>query len=600
MTETTSAASPRVRTLASQQTRTIRFEGDALRMSMDWTVGDLALAQVLVATTAGSSHPSSYHLSSLAAEIGKGVLQGGGKPADYTTTDICDGVAQAHAGMRFPLASREFIANMVEIHAMATPFDALVTSSSGDKAVPAHLIALARLDLPGIHVPGGAMASGPTLRSNEELWNMSVQVTRGEIEREEFEAFQRFACPGCGACQYMGTAATMQVMSEALGLALPWSALVPATMAELRRAARAAGRQVLALLQDGITTRTILTREAFENAITVHAAIGGSLNAVMHLIAVADEAGVRLSTQDFQRIHQRTPVLVDAKTAGRYPTELFWYAGGVPQLMTQIADLLHLDALTVTGRTVGENLERLSGTQLQRHAAMFLGNYHVRPQQVIHTADNPVYRSGSTVVLSGSLAQGALVKSHAVAERMQVHTGPVRVFDAEPDAVDAVVNGRITPGDVIVVRYQGPRATGMPEMFFLSELVAADPGLGASTALVTDGRFSGASRGPCVGYAYPEALDGGPLALLQDGDLVRIDIPAGRLDLVGMAGTAADPERVTAELDRRRAGWRPPVVRHHGALAQYTELCRPALQGAGMRTAQTGGEASLTGPEAER
>jgi dihydroxy-acid dehydratase len=211
-----------------------------------------------------------------------------------------------------------------------------------------------------------------------------------------------------------------------------------------------------------------------------------------------------------------------------------------------------------------------------------------------------VYRSGSTVVLSGSLAQGALVKSHAVAERMQVHTGPVRVFDTEPEAVDAVVNGRITPGDVVVVRYQGPRATGMPEMFFLSELVAADPGLGASTALVTDGRFSGASRGPCVGYAYPEALDGGPLALLQDGDLVRIDIPAGRLDVVGMAGTAADPERVTAELDRRRAGWHPPVVRHHGALAQYTALCRPALQGAGMRTTQTGGEASLTGPEAER
>ncbi len=573
-------------TLASQQIRTVSFEGDALRMSMDWTVSDLALPQVLVETTAGSSHPSSYHLPSLAAEIGKGVLQGGGKPADYTTTDICDGVAQAHAGMHFPLASREFIANMVEIHARATPFDALVTSSSGDKAVPAHLVALARLDLPGIHLPGGAMASGPQLRSNEELWNMSVQVTRGEIAKDEFEAFQRFACPGCGACQYMGTAATMQVMSEALGLALPWSALVPATMAELRRAARAAGQQVLTLLERGITTRTILTRHAFENAITVHAAIGGSLNAVMHLIAVAVEAGVDLSAEDFQRIHRRTPVLVDAKTAGRYPTELFWYAGGVPQLMTQIADQLHLDALTVTGRTVGENLERLSGSQMQRHAAMFLGNYHVRAQQVIHTADTPVYPNGSTVVLSGSLADGALVKSHAVADRMQVHTGPARVFDSEPDAVDAVVSGRITPGDVIVVRYQGPRATGMPEMFFLSELVAADPGLGASTALVTDGRFSGASRGPCVGYAYPEALDGGPLALVRDQDLICIDIPAGRLDLVGVGGEPLPADQVQRELNRRRSGWRPPAVRHTGALAQYTAMCRPALRGAGIRVGE--------------
>ncbi len=578
-----------LRKLASQQTRTVSFEGDALRMSMDWAVGDLSLPQVLVETTAGSSHPSSYHLASLAAEVGKGVLQGGGKPADYTTTDICDGVAQAHAGMNFPLASREFIANMVEIHARATPFDALVTSSSGDKAVPAHLIALARLDLPGIHVPGGAMTSGPKLRSNEELWNMSVQVARGEIEKDEFDAFQRFACPGCGACQYMGTAATMQVMSEALGLALPWSALVPAGMAELRRAARAAGRQVLTLLANGITTRTILTRDAFENAITVHAAIGGSLNAVMHLIAVADEAGIELTARDFQRIHQRTPVLVDAKTAGRYPTELFWYAGGVPQLMTQIADLLHLDALTVSGRTVGENLERLSGSQLQRHAAMFLGNYHVRAQEVIRTADNPVYASGSTVVLAGSLADGALVKSHAVAERMQQHTGPARVFDTEPDAVQAVVGGEIAAGDVIVVRYQGPRATGMPEMFFLSELVAADPGLGATTALVTDGRFSGASRGPCVGYAFPEALDGGPLALVQDQDLICIDIPAGRVDLVGIAGVPTAADDVQRELQRRREAWRPPAVHHSGALAQYTAMCRPALYGAGMATGQSVG-----------
>ncbi|WP_406068543.1 dihydroxy-acid dehydratase [Micromonospora sp. NBC_01638] len=521
--------------LASQRVRQISFEGDALRMSMDWSVADLSRPQVLVETAAGSSHPSSYHLGQLGAEAAKGVLQAGGKPAEYTTTDICDGVAQAHDGMRYPLASREFIANMVEIHANATPFDAMVLSSAGDKAVPAHLLAIARLDLPSVHVPGGAMASGPQLRSNEELWSMKVNMDRGKLDLDEFPAFQRFACPGCGACQYMGTAATMQVMSEALGLALPWGALIPASMAELRRMARAAGESAVGLLRDGVTARAILTRKAFENAITLHAAIGGSLNAVMHLIAVAEEARVEVSAADFDAIHRRTPVLVDAKTAGRYPTELFWYAGGVPALMARLRDRLHLDALTVTGATVGENL----------------------------------------------------VKSHAVADSMLTHTGPARVFDREEDAIEAVVSASIQPGDVVVVRYQGPRATGMPEMFFLSELIASDPVLAATTALLTDGRFSGASRGPCIGYAYPETLDGGPLAFLRDRDLVEIDIPRRTLDVVGVDGTRVGADEVEREFTRRRAGWTRPVVPHRGALGQYTALAKPALLGAGLRTSLT-------------
>lgn len=571
--------------LASQRVRQFSFEGDALRMSMDWSVADLARPQVLVETAAGSSHPSSYHLGELGAEAAKGVLQAGGKPAEYTTTDICDGVAQAHDGMRYPLASREFIANMVEIHVRATPFDAMVLSSSGDKAVPAHLLAIARLDIPAVHVPGGAMASGPQLRSNEELWSMKMSVDRGTTDMDEFLAFQRFACPGCGACQYMGTAATMQVMSEALGLALPWGALIPAPMAEIRRMARAAGERAVQLLRDGITSRTILTREAFENAITVHAAIGGSLNAVMHLIAIAEEVGITITAEDFDAIHRRTPVLVDAKTAGRYPTELFWYAGGVPALMLQLGDRLHLDALTVSGATVGENLERLIGGQLQRHAAMFLGNYQLRADQVIHTIDNPVYESGSTALLAGNLAEGAIVKSHAVAESMLTHTGPARVFDREEDAIEAVVNEGIQPGDVVVVRYQGPRATGMPEMFFLSELIASNPTLASTTALVTDGRFSGASRGPCIGYAYPEAIDGGPLAFLEDGDLIEIDIPRRALDVVGLRGSRTGTDGVAREWERRRARWTRPMVSHRGALGQYTALAKPALNGAGLRTA---------------
>lgn len=572
---------PRTEQLDSQKIRKISYEGDALRLSMDWSVDDLSMAQVLVETAAGSSHPSSYHLDDLGAEAIKGVLQSGAKPAKYTTTDICDGVAQAHDGMRYPLASREFITNMVEAHVKATPFDAMVLSSSGDKSVPAHLMAIARLGIPAVHIPGGAMAPGPQMRSNEELWSMKIEVDRKNMDLEEFLAFQRLTCPGCGACQYMGTASTMQVMSEALGLALPWGALVPASMAEIRRMARAAGERAVGLLKEGITSRTILTKEAFENAITVHAAIGGSLNAVMHLIAIAQEAGIPLTAAEFDEIHRRTPVLVDAKTAGRYPTELFWYAGGVPALMNHLRDRLHLDVMTVTGKTLGENLDRLLGGQLQRHAAMFLGNYHLRPDEVIRPLKDPVYESGSTALLSGNLAEGATVKSHAVADAMLTHRGPARVFDREEDAVDAVVNGTITPGDVIIVRYQGPRANGMPEMFFLSELIASDLRLSSTTALVTDGRFSGASRGPCIGYAYPEALDGGTLALLEDGDVIEINIPRRALNVVASGDGDQD---IDAVLSRRRAQWERPNIQHTGALGQYTALAQPALFGGCMRT----------------
>lgn len=567
--------------LASQKVRKLSFEGDALRLSMDWTVQDLERVQVLVETTAGSSHPSSYHLADLAREIEKGVYQCGGKPAVYTTTDICDGVAQAHEGMHFSLPSRDMIASMVEIHARATPFDAMVLSSAGDKAVPAHLMAIARLNIPAVHVPGGAMASGPCMRSNEELWRMSVDVAERKMTKEEFLAFQRSCCPTCGACQYMGTAATMQVMSEALGLALPWSALVPAVHAELRRAARSAGQQVMRLVQQGIRPADILTPEAFENAIVIHAAIGGSLNAVMHLMAVAREAGVELDVDQFDRLHRVVPVLVDTKTAGKYPTELFWYAGGVPAVMELLRDYLHLDVMTVTGRTLGENLEQLRGSEMMRFAEMFLMNYRLTRRDVIRTLDHPIHSEGSLAVLKGNLApRGALVKKFAVVPEMQVHQGPARVFDSERAAVEALLERRIHPGDVVVIRYQGPRATGMPEMFFVSELIASDPVLSRTTALVTDGRFSGATRGPCVGYLGPEALDGGPIAAIEDGDLVRIDIPARTLSVVGIQGSVRDEQEVAQILAQRLEKWRPPVIRHSGVLGQYTRLARPALEGA--------------------
>lgn len=567
-------------TMQSQKVRQISFEGDALRMSMDWTVSDLDKVQVLVESTNGSSHPSSYHLGELVAEMEKGVLQSGGKPAIYTTTDICDGIAQAHAGMHYSLASRDFIASMVEIHALATPFDAMVLSSAGDKAVPAHLMAIARLDIPAIHVPGGAMGAGPCMKSNEELWHMSVEVEEQKMTKEEFLAFQRTCCPTCGACQYMGTAATMQVMAEALGLALPWAALIPATNAEIRRMARAAGQQVLNLHREGLTPSRILTKEAFENAIMVHSAIGGSLNAVMHLIAIAREVGIVLSPELFDTIHREIPVLVDTKTAGHYPTELFWYAGGVPMVMKELKEHLHLDCLTVTGRTIRDNLEQLEKSEMPRFAEMFLTNYKLNKRDVIYPISKPLKSEGSTALLKGNLApQGATVKKSAVVKEMMVHQGPARVFDDEPSAVAALRNGKLQPGDVIVIRYQGPRAVGMPEMFFMSELIASDPILSKTTALVTDGRFSGATRGPCIGYLCPEALDGGPIAFVDDDDIVLIDIPERKLAIIGVNGTVRTEEEMDQILEERRKKWTRPVMAHKGALGQYTRLARPALEG---------------------
>ncbi|MCF8565721.1 dihydroxy-acid dehydratase [Alicyclobacillus tolerans] len=566
----------------SQLTRKISFEGDALRLSMDWDVEDLSRPQVLVETTQGQSHPSSYHLGDLANEIAKGVWQANGKPAHYTATDICDGVAQAHHGMRYSLLSRELIVGLIEAHQKSTPFDGVVLSSSGDKAVPAPLIALARMNVPGIHVPGGAMASGPNQHTNDELWHLSVDVAEGRMKEEDFLSFQQTVCPSCGACQYMGTAGTMQVMSEALGLALPSAALIPATMSELRRSARMAGKQIMSLIAKDIRPRTLLTREAFENAIVIHAAINGSLNAIMHLIAIAQECGVELTPQDFDRIHRQIPVLVDTKSSGRFSTELFWYAGGVPRLMTLLEQYLHLDVLTVTGNSLYHNLEVWNRSPLQRFVTRFLDNYHLKPADIIHGLKDPLSPTGSVAILFGNIAPGgAAAKMSAIVPEMQHHIGPAKVFDTENAAVEAIRNRTIDPGDVLVIRYQGPRSTGMPEMFYPSELIASDPVLSRTTALVTDGRFSGATKGPCIGYINPEAADNGPIAAIQDGDLIRIDIPNRRLDLILEDGVTQATEEFLHSRIESKAG--PVQPEHTGILGLYTSMASPAMSGGMMR-----------------
>jgi dihydroxy-acid dehydratase len=492
--------------------------------------------------------------------------------------------------MDFSLVSREAIAHLTEIHGSAAPFDGLITLASCDKSIPGHLLAAARLNLPTIVIPGGTMRDGPGHFSADQIWSLNERFAEGKGDAEELELLQLQGCPSWGACQFLGTACGMQIMAEALGLALPGSAIMPATIALHRHAAVAAGRQVVKLIADDIRPRQILTREAFENALVVHAAIGGSPNIVLHLIALAAEVGIELSFSDFDRIHRQVPVLVNVKTTGKFPVEYLWYAGGVPGLMEELKPWLHLDALTITGRTLEENLRDIAHSFFYQLAGGYLQNFAVTKRDVLAAPEAPFADNGPIAALFGNLApQGSIINTSGLpAERLQ-HTGPAVPFDSEEEATQAIVDGRIRPGDVVVIRYEGPAATGMPELHHPTAALLAHPVLNQGTALVTDGRFAGVSRGLCVGYVSPEAQVGGPLALVRAGDVISIDVPARRLDLIGeqgICGSAEDGERILAQ---RRREWEPKAPRHReGVLGLYTHMVGVTSQGARMCFAAKG------------
>ena len=583
-TEERSAPIDRKR-LRSQRLREVNFQGDALRLGMNWTEEDLRKPQVLVESAYGMGHPGTFHFRALIEEVSNGVFEGGGKPADFVVSDICDGVVQATDGMNYSLVSRDVMAAMIEIHALGHPHDAMVCISGNDKSVPAQLIAIARCDLPTVHVPGGTQLNAPDYVTSNKLWSMGAAFKRGELTGDELELAQRGACPTCGACQFMGSAATGQVLSEALGLALPGSALVPQPLTKLLRYARAAGKQVLRLLAEEITPRRILTREAFENAIVVHAAIGGSTNALLHVPAIAQEAGVAVTIDDFDRIHREVPVLANVKSTGRYPVEYFWYAGGVPALMLELRDMLHLDCITVTGKTLGENLEAIEhSTFFMRERLGYLNNFRIDRDEIIRPRADPFATDGGLAILRGNLApDGAMVKTFSVPKEMHEHTGPARVFEDEDDAIDALVERTIRPGDVLVIRYEGPRARGMPELYFAATILSSDPVLNSTTAMVTDGRYSGAMQGPCIGHVAPEALDGGPIALVEENDLVEVNVPERRLAIVGIDGEPRPEDAVTEILAQRGERWSPRPSRHsRGILALYEQVASSASRGASL------------------
>ena len=569
--------------LKSQTTRTLNPEADPMMLGSGWTPEDLASPQVLLETSFGDSHPGSRHLDGLAESAKAGVYKAGGKPAVFSVTDICDGIACGHRGINFSLASRDIISAMVEIHARSLPFDAMVTFSSCDKSLPAHLMSLARLNIPGLHLCGGSMMPGPEFTTAVTCYETREAVARGEMAPEQALFYKTNACGSAGACQYMGTAATMQITAEALGLSLPGNALMPAWSNLLGHLAGRAGGQALALLKNNIRPRDILSPEAFENAVMVHAAVSGSTNALLHIPAVAAHAGIDRDPGIFDRIHRRVPVLCSLQLSGKWPNQILWFAGGVPGVMRELRKMLHLDVLTVTGKTLGENLADLEASGFFDNTRKYLANYRITPEEVIFPLDAPYKPDGGLAILRGNIApEGSVIKHAAADPSMHHHTGPARVFDSEAAATGAIEQGRIRPGDVMVIRYEGPKGAGMPEMFKATELLHTKAELRATVALVTDGRFSGASRGPVVGHISPEAALGGPIGLIRENDLIEINLSQRGLNLVGTCGKRKPPGEIDRELDRRRAGFVPPDRAETGVLGLFGETARGVWEGASM------------------
>ena len=575
--------------LASQKFRANAPELDPLRIGTGWKEEDLGKVQIFIQSTFGDSHPGSGHLDKLVEAAREGVAAAGGFGARYFTTDMCDGESQGNDGINYSLASREMIANMIEIQANATPFDGGVYIASCDKGMPGNLMGLARVNIPSVMVTGGTMAAGPDMLTLEQLGMYSAMYERGEIDEAKLNWAKCNACPSCGACSFIGTASTMQIMAEALGLTLPGSALLPATSPDLLEYARKSGEQAVKLAQmENMRPSDIVTLESFENAIMVHAAISGSTNSLLHLPAIAHEFGIEIDGDTFDRLHRGAHYLLDLRPAGRWPAEFFYYAGGVPAIMEEIKSMLHLDVMTVTGKTLGENLEELKQNGFYERCQKWLDQanekygIHMTKEDIIRPFDKAIGTDGSVAVLKGNLApEGAVIKHTACPKEMFSAVLNARPFDSEEECIDAVLHHRVNPGDAVFIRYEGPKGTGMPEMFYTSEAISSDKELGKSIALITDGRFSGASTGPVIGHCSPEAQAGGPIALVEEGDLIHLDVKERVLEIVGVKGERKTPEEIDAILAERKKHWQPKPPKYtRGVLRLFSDLAASPMKGA--------------------
>ena len=533
----------------------------SLFKAMGYTDLEISRPLIGIANSANEIIPGHIHLDEIVKAVKAGVYAAGGTPIEFATIGVCDGIAMNHLGMKYSLPSRELIADSIEIMAVAHPFDALVLIPNCDKIIPGMLMAALRLNIPAIVVSGGPMLAGRLRGENIDLITVFEAVGRVKADRmkvRELIDLEDSACPGCGSCAGMFTANSMNCLSEALGLALPGNGTIPAVSARRKRLAKEAGGKVMELLKKGIRPRDIATLDAFKNAIAADMALGGSTNTVLHLPALAHEAGISLDLGLFDRISKKTPHLCNMRPGGPHHLQNLDEAGGVPAILAELnkKGLILVSPLTVTGNRVGENIKGVK----------------VLDNSVIRPVNNPYHREGGIAILKGNLApQGAVVKQSAVSEKMLKNTGEARVFDSEEEAVSAILKSRIKPGDIVVIRYEGPKGgPGMREMLTPTSAIVG-MGLDKEVALITDGRFSGGTRGAAIGHVSPEAAEGGLIALVKEGDSIEIDIPKKRITL----------KVSELELAKRRKQWKPPAPKvKEGYLVRYSRMVTSAATGA--------------------
>jgi dihydroxy-acid dehydratase len=533
----------------------------SLFKAMGYTDEELRRPLVGIANSANDIIPGHVELDRIVSAVKAGVYMGGGTPIAFGTIGVCDGIAMNHIGMKYSLASRELIADSIEVMAIAHAFDAMVMVTNCDKIVPGMLMAAARLNLPTVIVSGGPMLAGTCEGKKIDLVSVFEAVgavSSGKMSKAELADIEDSACPTCGSCAGMFTANSMNCLTEAIGMGLPGNGTIPAVMAARTRLAKEVGMKIMMLLKKRMTPRKIMTEKAFANAMAVDMALGCSTNTVLHLIALAREAGVKLNLDSFNRISEKIPHLCNMSPAGRHHIEDLDRAGGVSAVMKELSrkGLINTECLTVTGRSLKENIE----------------DSRIRDKTVIRPLERPYHKQGGLAVLFGNLAaSGCVVKQSAVVRRMLRHEGPARVFDSEEEATSAIMAGRIKKGDVVIIRYEGPKGgPGMREMLMPTSAIAG-MGLDADVALVTDGRFSGGTRGAAIGHVSPEAVEGGPIAVVKERDTIAIDIPKRRITLKVSEN----------EIKMRLSKWRPPKSRiSRGYMARYARAVSSGGEGA--------------------
>ncbi len=533
----------------------------SLFKAMGYTDEEIARPLIGVVNSVNEIVPGHIHLDKIAEAVKGGIRAAGGTPVEFGSIGICDGIAMGHEGMKYSLASRELIADSCEAMAKAHSFDGMVFIPNCDKIVPGMLMAAARVNVPSIVISGGPMLSlekdGAYLDLNS-VFEAVGAVKAGTMTEEQVSEYENSACASCGSCSGMFTANSMNCLTEVLGMGLPGNGTIPAVYAERIRLAKQAGMKIMELVEKDIKPSDILVPQAFENALTVDMALGCSTNSVLHLPAIAHEIGLKLDLNQVNEISSKVPNLCRLAPSGPYHVQDLYQAGGVQAVMKELTkkNLLHLNLITATGRTVGENIQ----------------NARITDRNVIRDIDNPHSQTGGIAILKGNIApDGAVVKRAAVAPEMLKHSGPARVFDSEDAAIEAIYNGKIKKGDVVIIRYEGPKGgPGMREMLGPTSAIAG-MGLDRDVALITDGRFSGASRGASIGHVSPEAMEGGPISAVRDGDFINIDIPEGRLNV----------QLDQNEIDRRLKDWKAPEPRiKSGYLGRYARLVSSADKGA--------------------